>query len=103
MSCERASRKRTGDDATHRQACSEKPFFTAPRSCLAHGMQLNIGIFVLLMMFVVGLGILARRLTVPYPILFVLGGLLISFVPRLPSPTTNIMRRTKMPMFSCMP
>ncbi len=48
-------------------------------------MQLNIGIFVLLMIFVVGLGILARRLTVPYPILFVLGGLLISFVPRLPS------------------
>jgi NhaP-type Na+/H+ or K+/H+ antiporter len=52
-------------------------------------MQLDVGIFVLLTTFVVGLGIIARRLTVPYPILFVIGGLLISFVPRLPSFTLD--------------
>lgn len=47
--------------------------------------QFEVGIFVLLTSFVVALGVLARRLTIPYPILFVLGGLLISFVPHLPS------------------
>ncbi len=41
-------------------------------------------IFVLLLAFVFGLGLLARRLTIPYPILFVIGGLFISFVPHLP-------------------
>ncbi len=41
-------------------------------------------IFVLLLSFVVGLGVLARRLDIPYPIFFVLGGLLIGFVPDLP-------------------
>lgn len=41
-------------------------------------------VFVLLLSFVFGLGLLARRLNVPYPILFVIGGLLISLVPRLP-------------------
>jgi len=41
-------------------------------------------IFVLLLSFVVGLGVLARRLNIPYPIFFVLGGLLIGFVPNLP-------------------
>jgi len=40
-------------------------------------------IFVLLLTFVFGLGLLARRLVVPYPILFVLGGLLIGFLPHL--------------------
>jgi Na+/H+ antiporter len=42
-------------------------------------------IFVLLLSFVFGLGILARRLTIPYPILFVIGGLLIGFIPIFPS------------------
>ena len=41
-------------------------------------------VFVLLLAFVFGLGLLARRLVVPYPILFVIGGLCISFVPNLP-------------------
>ncbi len=40
-------------------------------------------IFVLLLSFVFGLGFLARRFSIPYPILFVLGGLLISFFPYL--------------------
>jgi len=38
-------------------------------------------IFVLLLSFVFGLGLLARRLAVPYPILFVIGGLFIGFIP----------------------
>jgi Na+/H+ antiporter len=41
-------------------------------------------VFVLLLSFVFGLGLLARRLGVPYPILFVIGGLVISFIPILP-------------------
>jgi Na+/H+ antiporter len=46
-------------------------------------MQIAL-IFVLLLSFVLGLGLLARRLDVPYPILFVLGGLVISFLSILP-------------------
>ena len=41
-------------------------------------------IFVLLLSFVFGLGLLARRLVIPYPILFVIGGLIIGFIPILP-------------------
>jgi Na+/H+ antiporter len=41
-------------------------------------------IFVLLLTFVFGLGLIARRLSIPYPILFVIGGLLIGFIPVLP-------------------
>jgi CPA1 family monovalent cation:H+ antiporter len=52
-------------------------------------MEFDVGLFVLLMTFLVGLGVIARRLTVPYPILFVLGGLFISFIPRLPSFTID--------------
>src|SRR5208282_4376828 len=46
-------------------------------------------IFILLLVFVFGLGLLARRLVVPYPILFVIGGLLIGFLPHLPSLTLD--------------
>jgi len=42
-------------------------------------------IFVLLLSFVFGLGLLARRLNIPYPILFVIGGLIIGFIPDLPA------------------
>jgi Na+/H+ antiporter len=42
-------------------------------------------LFILLLSFVFGLGLLARRLGVPYPILFVIGGLCISFLPGLPT------------------
>ena len=42
-------------------------------------------IFVLLLSFVLGLGLLARRFSIPYPILFVMGGLIIGFVPLLPA------------------
>src|ERR1700677_2825996 len=41
-------------------------------------------IFVLLLTFVLGLGLIARRTNVPYPILFVIGGLFIGFIPILP-------------------
>jgi Na+/H+ antiporter len=46
-------------------------------------------IFVLLLGFVFGLGLLARRLAIPYPILFVIGGLLIGFIPDLPQLTLD--------------
>jgi CPA1 family monovalent cation:H+ antiporter len=45
-------------------------------------------IFVLLLSFVLGLGLIARRLNIPYPILFVIGGLFISFIPILPQQLT---------------
>lgn len=45
-------------------------------------------IFVLLLSFVFGLGLLARRLCLPYPILFVIGGLFIGFIPILPAQLT---------------
>jgi Na+/H+ antiporter len=41
-------------------------------------------IFVLLLSFVLGLGLIARRLNIPYPILFVIGGLAIGCIPILP-------------------
>jgi len=50
-------------------------------------MQIAL-IFVLLLSFVFGLGLLARRLAIPYPILFVIGGLFIGFIPILPTQLT---------------
>ncbi|HEV3273070.1 MAG TPA: Na+/H+ antiporter [Candidatus Methylacidiphilales bacterium] len=50
-------------------------------------MQIAL-IFILLLSFVFGLGLLARRLAIPYPIFFVIGGLVISFVPILPAQLT---------------
>jgi CPA1 family monovalent cation:H+ antiporter len=50
-------------------------------------MQIAL-IFVLLLSFVFGLGLLARRLAIPYPILFVIGGLFIGFIPILPAQLT---------------
>ncbi len=41
-------------------------------------------VFVILLSFVVGLGYLAKRINIPYPILFVIGGLFIGFIPNLP-------------------
>ncbi len=41
-------------------------------------------ILLLLLLFVVGLAALAKRLQVSYPIVLVLGGLLLSFIPRVP-------------------
>src|SRR5437773_8934274 len=46
-------------------------------------------ILVLLLTSVAALALLAQRLTIPYPILLVLGGLVISFVPGLPSVRLN--------------
>src|SRR5262245_41919087 len=41
-------------------------------------------IFVGLLLAVAILALVARRLTIPYPILFVIGGLLLGLIPRLP-------------------
>lgn len=38
-----------------------------------------------LLLAVAGLALLARKLKIPYPILFVMGGLLLGFIPKLPS------------------
>src|SRR5258707_13034487 len=42
-------------------------------------------IFLLLLLFVAVFGLLARKLGTPYPIVMVIGGLLLSFVPAIPS------------------
>jgi monovalent cation/hydrogen antiporter len=41
-------------------------------------------VFLLLLFFIVAFGILARKLSTPYPIIMVVGGLLLSFVPAVP-------------------
>src|ERR1700744_907182 len=41
-------------------------------------------VFLLLLFFIVVFGILARKLSTPYPIVMVAGGLLLSFVPAVP-------------------
>ena len=46
-------------------------------------------VFLLLLLFVVVFGLLARRLQIPYPIVMVIGGLFLSFVPGIPKITLN--------------
>ncbi len=44
---------------------------------------------IILLVFIVGFGILAQHLKIAYPIVFVLGGLLVSFIPALPAISLN--------------
>lgn len=46
-------------------------------------------VFLLLLFFVVAFGVLARKLQTPYPIVLVVGGLLLSFVPGIPKISLN--------------
>lgn len=46
-------------------------------------------VFLLLLLFVVVFGVLARKLETPYPIILVLGGLLLGFVPGIPRINLN--------------
>lgn len=46
-------------------------------------------VFLLLLLFIVAFGLLARKIGTPYPIVMVIGGLLLSFVPGVPSVTLN--------------
>jgi monovalent cation/hydrogen antiporter len=48
------------------------------------GVQAVLAVFLLLLVFVAMFGGLARRLKVPYPILLVIAGLLVSFLPGMP-------------------
>jgi monovalent cation/hydrogen antiporter len=56
-------------------------------------MQANIHaleiVFLLLLLFVVIFGVLAKKLKTPYPIVLVIGGLLLSFVPGIPRINLN--------------
>jgi CPA1 family monovalent cation:H+ antiporter len=45
----------------------------------------TIGLVLLLLLAVAGLAVLARKLNIPYPILFVVGGLVLGLIPRLPA------------------
>ena len=51
-----------------------------------HAIEL---VFLLLLLFVVVFGALARKLNTPYPIVMVLGGLLLSFIPGIPRISLN--------------
>jgi len=51
-----------------------------------HGIEI---VFLLLLLFVVVFGLVARRLRIPYPIVMVIGGLFLSFVPGIPKITLN--------------
>src|SRR5213082_215364 len=46
-------------------------------------------VFLLLLLFIVAFGALARKLKTPYPIVLVVSGLLLSFVPGIPKITLN--------------
>lgn len=46
-------------------------------------------VFLLLLFFVVAFGVLAKKLQTPYPIVLVIGGLLLSFVPGIPKISLN--------------
>src|SRR5580692_12043690 len=46
-------------------------------------------VFLLLLFFVVVFGTLAQKLKTPYPIVLVIGGLLLSFVPGIPKISLN--------------
>ncbi len=46
-------------------------------------------VLIILLVFIVGFGILAQLLKIAYPIVFVLGGLLVSFIPALPAISLN--------------
>jgi monovalent cation/hydrogen antiporter len=56
-------------------------------------MQSNIHalefVFLLLLLFIVVFGLLSKKLKIPYPIVFVIGGLLLSFVPGIPRISLN--------------
>ena len=51
-----------------------------------HSIEL---IFLLLLLFVAGLAALAKRFQTPYPIILVIGGLILSFFPRVPHVALN--------------
>jgi len=46
-------------------------------------------VFLLLMFFVVAFGVLARKLKIPYPIVLVIGGTLLGFIPGIPRVQLN--------------
>ena len=46
-------------------------------------------VFLLLLLFIVVFGLLARKLGTPYPIVMVIGGLLLGFIPGIPGITLN--------------
>src|SRR5215472_4936664 len=46
-------------------------------------------VFLLLLLFIVGFGLLARKLAAPYPIVMVIGGLILGFVPTIPDISLN--------------
>ncbi len=54
-----------------------------------HGIQGIEIVFLLLLLFVVVFGALARKLAIPYPIVLVVGGLLLSFIPGIPKVTLD--------------
>jgi CPA1 family monovalent cation:H+ antiporter len=51
-----------------------------------HGVEI---VFLLLLLFVVAFGAFAKKLAVPYPIVLVVGGLLLSFLPGIPKVSLN--------------
>ena len=46
-------------------------------------------VFLLILFFIVAFGLFARRLGIPYPIVMVIGGLILSFLPGIPDLTLN--------------
>lgn len=55
----------------------------------SHGIHEIEIVFLLLLLFVVVFGALTRKLAIPYPIVMVIGGLLLSFMPGIPKSTLD--------------
>src|SRR5579884_2330708 len=51
-----------------------------------HALQI---VFLLLLLFVIVFGVLSKKLQIPYPIVLVVGGLLLSFIPGVPRVALN--------------
>src|SRR5919197_5081167 len=51
-----------------------------------HGAEI---VFLLLLLFIVVFGVISKKLQTPYPIVLVIGGLLLSFVPGIPRVNLN--------------
>src|SRR5206468_1987067 len=64
-------------------------FAEAPRSMGGNTIHAVELVFLLLLLFVVVFGTLARRLQLPYPIVLVVAGLVLSFIPGIPRISLN--------------
>lgn len=83
-------RRCLGNLVHHRPGSGLLYFWKEPRGARQASAIHDIEIvFLILLLFAVAFGALARRLAIPYPIVLVIGGLLLGSVPGIPKITLN--------------